>query len=486
MVAVGCGPKPRVAAPNVIFISLDTLRRDRVGVYSHSEPSLTPAIDALARDSVLFSGAHVQMPFTQVSHMSMFTGLYPEVHGTVDELHALPYGHVTLPEYMKRAGFRTIGVYTCQWLAGVFGFERGFDSYESLGSEWDLTYADRVAKRGLEAFDAQTAGGDPLFLFLHFYDAHSDLTTDKNRLPYFSPAQYRADFVPDPMTREFCDDAGNCATEALLAGDSRLNERLLHSQIESGMKIKLNPGKAPLSAEQYQRMGKLYDRGVRYLDDDLGAFFNTLKKRGLYDAALIVLTADHGEEFGEHGFTLHAQPYEEATAVPLMIKFPKGEHRGRVVNGLVDSVDILPTILEYLGIPQRAPIEGRSLLPAIATGSTDRRFSLSQDQIQRTRFSITVGDNKLIYDFTTRQAELFDLVADPGERTNIIADRLDVGFQLGVEVFGLVTAQRSHGALLQVRQSGPTNQNASAGAGGAQSLLPAQELQRLRSLGYVR
>ena len=469
--------------PDVIFISLDTLRRDRVGHYSPAAARLTPALDRLAADAVTFTGAHVQMPFTQTSHMSMFTGLYPTVHGVMNELTALPMGAVTLPQYLRRAGYRTVGIHTCEWLAGVFGFARGFDSYEQLGDKWDLTFSDRLVERGLRAFDE--AAGRALFLFWHSYDVHSDLTTPENKLPYFSPAEYRRDLQVDPVGSEYCDAAGNCASEYLLASDPRLDVALLHNQLAAGIAIQLDGERGALSERQLREIAELYDRGVRYLDDDLGAFFEGLKERERYDDALIIVVSDHGEEFGEHGYTLHSQTYEETIAIPLLIKLPGNVHGGEVVDGLVESVDILPTVLDYLGVEERGPVQGQSLLPAIETGRTDRRFSLSQDQIERYRFSLTAGSYKLLYNVRTREAELYHLPSDPHEHTDLATSEPEIATRLEGELRGLLAAHRAHARVLQVRRPVPQQRQGEQSAG-SESLLSNEQLERLRSLGYVR
>jgi arylsulfatase A-like enzyme len=175
----------------VILISFDTCRADVFGTLTGENPSLTPHLDAFAEDAVVFENAFVQAPHTLPSHMSLMTSVYPDVHGVKPDERVLPASLITLPEIVNRAGYSPVGVVTSEWLEPDFGFGRGFDSYRRLDHE--PTYAERVNKAGLAHLDRASDRGVPIFLFLHYYDLHSDFDhgSARNKLPYYSPPAYR-------------------------------------------------------------------------------------------------------------------------------------------------------------------------------------------------------------------------------------------------------------------------------------------------------
>jgi arylsulfatase A-like enzyme len=404
---VSCGgppppPRPGSVTP-VIFISLDTFRADGLGALRRRRPSISPALDALRRDSVLFSSTVVPMAFTLPSHMSMFTGLSPEVHRVAGERARLAEGVPTLPQLFHQAGYHTVGWMTNEWLKADFGFGRGFDSYERI--DHDLTYADRVVAHALGTLDEAQKSGRPLFLFLHFMDAHSDFYwSGRNVLPYYSPEEFRAGILAPDDQRHFCDDKGRCATDFLEAADRE------HRTV------------AP---EDLALMHRLYEAGLRYLDRDLGNFFAELKKRGLYDRALIVLTSDHGEEIREHGMFLHEQVYAESIDVPLLIKLPGNRLAGATVRDLTTVTDLFPTLAELAGLTPPPNLQGRSLVPLIEgtekRGDGPARALVAEDKLVRSRYALRTPSHALVYDLATQATELYDLRHDPDETTDVAA-----------------------------------------------------------------
>ncbi len=154
--------------PHIVLISLDTLRRDAVGAYADLQASRTPNLDAFAATGTRFANAFVPMPFTLPSHMSLFTGLYPDVHRVVSKETALGDGIDTLPARLRDAGYATLGVVTNAWMKPGFGFGRGFDQYDQL--EPGDFFAERVNQRALALLDGRGDDERPVFLFLHFLD----------------------------------------------------------------------------------------------------------------------------------------------------------------------------------------------------------------------------------------------------------------------------------------------------------------------------
>jgi arylsulfatase A-like enzyme len=441
LLAAACAP-PR---PSILFLSLDTLRRDAVGVYTPGQPSSTPNLDAFAARAVRFEHAFVPMPFTLPSHMSLFTGVHPDVHGVWQRRARLSPRLRTLPEILREAGYATLGVVTNAWMKAEYGFGRGFDHYERLES--GSFYAERVNQRALELLDARGDDSRPVFLFLHYLDPHSDWRV----LPYDSPPRFRADLEIDDAGHEFCvPGTDRCATHFLLLAD------------RAGVEV------PPAVVAQ---LALLYQRGVRYLDEELGQLFAALDARGFLDSALVVVSSDHGEEFREHGRFGHARTYDETLAVPLLIRFPGDRHAGRVVGDVVQTLDLLPTLADALGLPAPQAAQGRSLLPLLA-GPGPEVPALSRDKDVRTRYALRTGRYKLIYDPESANPELYDLASDPAETRNLASQdpaRLEA---LGRQLEGLVHANA------QLARSFPPVET-------AESVLSPEEEEQLQEIGYL-
>ena len=467
---------------DVFLISLDTFRKDTVGVYRHeraagvdsARASYTPELDAFARDAVLVDGARSPMPFTLAAHMSLLTSTAPRVHGVSRGDRVLSYELGTLPEWLRAAGYATHGVAVNYWMKGDFGFARGFDSYqlvrEGLISSGRVNAAlveilDRVAAAPAGARDA------PLFVFAQYFDAHSASSLlRQNTLPYYSSPEYRADLSgsmtstgstgstgPTRSTgsqdRDFCDAESECSTAFLVAADA------------SGRSV------APAALE---RLRGLYDRSAAQQDALLGEFLGELKRRGLYDDALVIVTADHGEEFREHGRFLHSQTYEETIAVPLLVKLPAGIAAGRAgqrVSGLAMLEDIAPTILELLGLPLPETAQGVSLLPLILRGEPVRSQALSQDKSRRSRHALVADGYKLIYDFADRSAELYDLANDRAEVRDLSREEPQRTAALQRRLAAQVVENTRLAERLRARRQ--------------RALLSDRERESLRALGYL-
>lgn len=442
-------PEPANGRPNILLISLDTVRRDALGTYGDgAEASDTPRLDELARESVVFEQAYAPIPFTLSSHMTLFTGLAPDVHGVLGRRHRLAEDVTTLPRHLADAGWSTHGYVTNEWMKADFGFGRGFDHYERVPH--GLTYAERVNERALTTLD-DAPGDRPWFLFLHYLDAHSDFQRTGHNLPYHTPDADRSDLGIAADDPRFCDDQGECATAFLLAADD--HGRSIEPDLLSSTKA-------------------LYARGVRYLDRHIGALFDALRQRGLYDDTLIIVLADHGEEFREHGRFIHSQAFEECVSVPLMVKLPGGRSAGRRIAGPVSHQDLLPTLLEWLGLPDDGASQGSSLVHVLEGATHEGHEILVRDKNRR-RYGLRRGRFKVLRDYEADTVALYDLEVDPGETRDLAALRPGIRDGLLNQLEDRLRRDRE-----RANQIG-------TGSASEDEMLTPEERERLKAIGYV-
>jgi arylsulfatase A-like enzyme len=378
-------PPPR---PNVILLTLDTTRADRLSCYGY--PELTsPTLDALAAEGTRFDLAVSTASVTPVSHASILTGLYNHQHG-VRVLYAgggyrLPEEVQTLATVLRGAGYRTLAVHSAFPVSRFFGLERGFDVFEDVQSEirhdedavneygWDMKTHQR---RSDETTDLvlEKLGAEPFFLWIHYWDPH-----DLARLP---PGR----------------------------------------KLKDAFHLELSPGEQPF-----------YDEEITYMDAQIARLFEGLRARGMYDDALIVVVADHGQGLGDHKWAAHRLLYQEQIRVPLIVRVPSSE-QAPVVEDLVRTVDIFPTVLDYLELPSPRPLAGRSLRPLLEGRADEPRLAFA-DQINGYDWNAGLVAQRPLDDFlylamdrewklTYRPAhfdesELYHLPSDPGEATNL-------------------------------------------------------------------
>jgi arylsulfatase A-like enzyme/Tfp pilus assembly protein PilF len=357
----GDGAPQATSSPNVLLITIDTLRSDHVGCYGYKRIQ-TPAIDQLARQGIRFAQAFTPSPITNTSHASILTGLLPSSHGVSDFGVPLTSDHSTLAQVLKREGYQTaafIGSVILDSKTLAPGFDRGFAFYDNFPekvekkSRWG-----RLERRGIDVVQRAEAWLNthptaPHFVWVHLYDPHD---------PYEPPPPY---------------------------------------------------------SETYK--DHLYDGEIAYADSALGHFLAYLEKQNWYDGALIIVVGDHGEGLGEHGEDTHGIfLYDSTTHVPLILKLPKEQEAGRVIDEQVRTTDIMPTILELLEIPAPTNMDGTSLKPTFLGADTAPRTVFGEtDYPLRFRWaplrSVRKDGSKFI---EAPRPELYDLKSDPGELRN--------------------------------------------------------------------
>jgi arylsulfatase A-like enzyme len=331
------------AGPNVLVITIDTVRADRLGAYGHTGRDITPRLDALAAESVLFEHAFASSSFTPPTHASIFTGLHPPEHGM---LHwNKPLGDVpTAAALFRAAGWRTFGISPLPTLFKL-GLERGFE--QMVSPAW-VQEDDRVVLADADALNAAalsllTAPAErPFFAWIHYYDAHR---------PYGRQGpEWSGRYVED-------DDAHVGASEAW---------------------YQLTPAKRAalgLTSRQTALMKDHYDGGLAYLDDRVGRLLDGLAGAGVLEDTIIVVIADHGEvldEYEAEWFSHDPWLVDENTHVPFLLRLPGARHAGARVPDLVSQVDVLPTLLSLAGVPAPPDLSGLDLARAIDGASLGR------------------------------------------------------------------------------------------------------------------
>jgi arylsulfatase A-like enzyme/tetratricopeptide (TPR) repeat protein len=348
---------------NVLLITLDTTRPDRLGAYGYAKAE-TPEIDGLARSGALFENAYSPVPMTLPAHASIMTGAYPLFHGVhLNGKFVLGPGAVTLAKTLKSVGYATAAFVSCFILDSRFGLNQGFEYYgdrmEDAGQVKNLDSERRAETtfRDFESWMERRRGAGKFFAWVHFYDPH---------YPYVPPEPYRSD----------------------------------------------------------PRLAGPYDGEISYMDHYIGEVRRLLEAKGLADSTLIILAGDHGEAFGEHGeiegHTIFA--YEENIRVPLIFWSARGFPKGRRVRARASLVDIFPTVLDYLRLKAPAFVQGKSLVPLLeGRRQPARDFYFETDYFRDVlgcsplRGVISAGFKYI----DLPRPELYDLARDPAEKANL-------------------------------------------------------------------
>lgn len=329
--ALLCGACGESAPPprHLILVTLDTLRADRLGTYGYAR-ELTPHLDALAARGIRFDDAISQAISTPPSHASIFTGLNPPQHG-LRKLSGqrLADENVTLAERLREAGFQTAAFVGGLPLRRALGLDQGFEVYDDAFGEAGERPAGETVDR-VQAWLPELRG-DRLFLWVHFFDPH---------MPYFPPPEERSRFRLGELRRED------------LATPVAANQR--------------GRPKARPAPDVLERMTDLYDSEVAYTDAQLGRLLGLLEARGVLRDAVVAVVADHGECLGEHGYFFgHWDVWYATARIPMLLAHPDRRGAGTAVAATVRSIDLMPTLLAWLGVDAPALLEGSDLSPLV-------------------------------------------------------------------------------------------------------------------------
>jgi len=374
------------------------LRADHLGCYGY-ERNTSPNLDAFAADAVFFANAFTPEVWTLTAHMTMLTGLSPEGHGLTPNLN-LSESITTLPERLQRAGFATGGfVGHAWWLKGSRGFARGFDRYDVPDDYRPVEETHRVA---VESWLVNQVGR-PFFLFLHNYDIHSKPRPE---------GAHGGPVVPY--------DAESDTTRIFTSGLAVPSfQRPDHPEAIATLFLAAhNAGDLEATPEEQSYLVDAYDDCVVKVDQALGGLFGLLRaipyhgSDSIYEQALIIVTADHGESLGDHGRHIHGNVYEENVRVPLLVKFPKQAYAGTVVETMAGLADLAPTVLEVLELEPLAQSDGLSLVGAASGGPVPERTLFLRRGTWR---AVRTSQHKLLREIGAGFAAGYDMVVDPFE-----------------------------------------------------------------------
>lgn len=413
LAACGGGP-PR--PPNVLLVVIDTLRADKLGAYGNQR-GLTPFLDSLAARGAVFEHAYAPSSWTIPSMASFFTSRYPTQHRVVTFAQRIGDDEVTIGERLQQAGWLGGGYAANPNLQARFGYAQGFADWHADAPQDGDVDGDTLRAQGLAWLDraAPHQHGTPALLYMHYMEPHT---------PYDPHEPFRSRFAvdeaghvldPQGAIRQMIDRATGGTVQ--VAPDEPM-------ELVATIAKLLGDG-IPLTQAHALPLERLYDAEVAAADDQVRQLFDELGRRGLLDHAVVVVTADHGEEFFEHGRGSHGITlYEESVRVPLIVLGP-GVPAGSRVTENVSLVDVAPTLLALLDLPPEPRFEGRSLVPTFFAATPgrgsgpdvllqlERTVPVKLDHRAHVRGLVRSGTKLLVG--RDDGSEVYDLDADPGE-----------------------------------------------------------------------
>ena len=420
--SASAGPAKRTRRPrNVVFICLDTVRADHLGCYGYDRGT-SPNLDRLAERSVVFDDVLSPSSWTLPVLASAMTGLYPHEHGGLYFRTPIRDGTEHLAQMLGREGIRSAAIGQFPFGFDFYRFQNGFDLYDQKWSMLAPKTTGQIVRWLREVRDDRKG----LFLWAHYFEPHMPYQMQVDSVGFYDPT-YRGK---------------------------------LYQVFDPNLYLKAMADDTPKGRGERRRILELYDGEIFCADKYLGRILDELARLDMADETMIIVTADHGEHFGEHGIVEHGNTlYEELVRVPLVIHAP-GCRPGRCKQ-LVSLVDLVPTILDFLQLPARQ-LSGCSLLPALAGGSPPARTLFStldtvssvifvpdgrdpskietRDKTIHNMKVVRSGTRKLIYNAKDRTYAMYDLAADPREQRNLITDGkppADLAKQLGDWLFAM-------------------------------------------------
>ncbi len=432
-----CG-KRRRSATNVILISIDTLRADHLSSYGYQR-STSPILDKFASQGLLFEDVSTTCPWTLPAHASLLTGLYPRRNGVRTRTDRMRDDVLTLAEVLREHDFLTAGIVNSHWLSKTNGLDHGFEEFLYVKESANRIRPTKVEDEAKNWLSKRR--NKRFFLFLHYYDVHSD---------YHSLPHYERQFI-----RPY-NGIADGSTDQLI--DFRYGRLPLPNQADT------------------EHLIDLYDAGIRQMDDGMARLFALLEEKDLFDNTLIIVTSDHGEEFMEHGGVLHGRTYfQEVLHVPLIMRGPNLP-QGKRIKDIASLLDVMPTLLALLGISPPAGLDGIDLQPLwqkknagspkrLLFGEADWNNVVDNKIVDDIKRFIRQDHYKLHVDRVTKKMELYDIVSNPDETVDVSSKHAP-----------LVKLMRSR--LIDFLKIGRTGRTIKP--------LSPEEIELLKSLGYLQ
>jgi len=444
------------ARPSIILIVVDTLRVDYLGAYGF-QGDVSPHFDRLAGESLLFRRCIAQAPWTKPAVASLFTSLYPQVHGITNHegnywgpptatLRAgvLPDAADTLAERLRERGYRTAAFVANAWLDRRYGFGQGFELYDDEPAQ-RLSTLDDFSDRVLTWLRAR-GPDEPYFVWIHPMDVHAPYNGEQH---------------------DFTAVRGSPS----VASPRRLTPKEMPEARYQNLEFR-PPWAADAERTELSYWRARYASGVRGFDRRLGALLAGLRREGHLERSLLVVTSDHGEELFEHGDWSHGHTlFDHQVHVPLLLRRPGGRGGGRVVEGLVEQIDLMPSLLALAGAAPVAGMQGQDVSGRLQGGPEELRQDALATATQRQPglHALRTTTHKLTFDADSGALRLYDLLGDPGERNDISQARPELADRLRQTLVARVRAAAEHGTLRA--ETTP---------------VPEADRERLRALGYVK
>jgi len=438
--ALSCGCAPGESPPNVVLITLDTMRQDHLGCYGYARPT-SPNLDAFAQSATTYTRAVATSPWTVQTHASLFTGKFPFEHGahtfkvtspTPNNVNPLSKSFKTIAEFFRDEGYETTAyIANAAYLSERWQLDQGFDRY--VVDHVPAVLLNRRITAWLTAREER-----PFFLFVNYIDTHGPYNTSK-----------AAPFLDEPAS-----------------ADKTLVDELFRQVM---------PGTGAIPSDLVDNVLDQYDTSVWIVDEQVGALFQSLKKLGLWENTIVIVTSDHGEYFGEHHLVKHSKDiYEAAMAVPLIVK-GTGPGESKRVDTYVTSNDIPGIIASWMPFRLAAKLfvdfpDLPGNHPVIGENYYSRPHDIFNPvwghRFKRVRTAVYDWPYKLIYS-SDEKHELYNLDTDPGESENLLEQKPDVASRLQKTWMDFQEKRQRSDELID------------------QDPLTEEQLEKLRSLGYI-
>lgn len=366
--------------PNIVLINIDSLRADHMGVYGYDK-NTTPFLDSLFQKGIVFENAIAVAPFTFQDDASILSGLYPSQNNVTDWGKPINKSVSLLPKILSYYGYSTMA-FVSPSLWESFEMNKFFDTYVMNRN------MKNVAQTKVSIAEKLKEAKGPFFAFWHIYDVHLPYVTASEE---FYPKKYEGSL--NPLSKYFAvnvseESKGELPPLFTWSGQTKEGLCISYSSPDRTCKkyVKINP-------EDKEYIRAAYDTGINYVDTQLSKFFDLIKNEPFFENTLFIISAEHGEDLGEHGLFFHGDIYNTNTHVPLALIHPK--LASEKINGRVSNIDILPTTLSLLGIAESVNIEGKDLSGLIGGGTYENRIIFSE-RPPFNEYSVISGDWKYI------------------------------------------------------------------------------------------